>query len=90
MLSPAIVRLAPAAVETAGFAVHAARVAASAVLLVQHGQVGRGGVGGGALCGGAAGLTHHCDSRLAQQQLSEVGLLQYLPTVVRSTAGGKR
>lgn len=88
--SPAVVRLAPAAVETAGFAVHAARTAATAVCLIQHGQVGGGGMGGGALCGGATGLTHHGNSRLAEQQLSKVRLLQHLFTVVHHTAGVQR
>lgn len=84
--SPAIVRVAPAAVETAGFAVHAAGTAAAAVFLIQHGQVGGGGMGGGALCGGASGMAHHRDSGFAQQQLSKIWLLQHLPAVVHRTA----
>lgn len=72
--------------ETAGFAVHAARTAATAVFLVQHGQVCGGGMGGGALCGGATGLAHHGNSRFTQQQLSKVRFLQHLSTVVHHTA----
>lgn len=83
-------RLAPAAVEAAGSAVHAARTATTAVSLIQHGQVGGGGVGGGALCGGSTGLAHHRNSRFTQQQLSKVRLLQHLSTVVHHTADVQR
>lgn len=89
-LSPAIVRLVPAARETAGSAVHAAGTASSTAFLIQHSQVGGGGVGGGALSGGATGLPHHRDSRLMQQQLSKVWLLQHLSAVVHHTAGVQR
>lgn len=76
--------------ETTGFAVHATRTAAPAVRLIQHGQVGGGGMRGGALCGGATGLAHHRNSRLTQQQLSKVRLLQHLSTVVHHASDVQR
>lgn len=74
---------------TAGFAPHAARSAgAGAGGLVQHGEVRGGGMGWGALRGGAPRLSHHRSVGVPEEELGEVGLLEHLTALVHCTAKG--
>lgn len=55
--------------------------------LIQHGQVGRRGMGGGPLCGRPSGLPHDGCVGVSVQQLGKVWLLEHLSTPVdHSTA----
>lgn len=63
----------------AHFAVDAARFAP---LVVQHRQLGRGGVGGGALGGSASRLSDDGGIGIPQKRLSKVWLLQHLTTLI--------
>lgn len=63
---------------------------AGAGRLVQHGQMGGGGVGGGSLGGRAPRLPHDGCVGVPVQQLGEVGLLENLTAVVdHPTAAGQ-
>lgn len=73
-----------AAVVAADFTVDAACFAS---LVVHHSQLGRGGVSGGALRGGASGLADDRGVGVSQERLSKVGLLQYLPAFVHKPGG---
>lgn len=72
-----------AAVVAAHFAVDAARFAP---LVVQHRQLGGGGVGGGALGGGASGFSDDGGVGVPQKRLSKIRLLQHLTTLVYNSA----
>lgn len=91
---PAVPGAMQAAVVAAGLrsgAAHRAGPAgASAGRLVQHGQMGGGGVSGRSLGGRSPGLPHDGRVGVPEQQLGEVGLLEDLAALVHHGAAVRR
>lgn len=91
---PAVPGAMQAAVVAAGLGSGAAHRAgpagAPAGRLVQHGQMGGGGVGGRPLGGRSPGLPHDGRVGVPEQQLGEVGLLEDLAALVHHGAAARR